>query len=217
MTAEEDMAITFKSTVSVSEVPHYGSTELKDDLWWNAEDFQEFLRVRVALWQEYKDAAKQNRLRGHSFDIQDPMLRSESKRGLGLGRVKLRQNNTKRYIQTVLKEQSRQRREANWQPGVPIDVEKIAEAARKVSASDVQYSIKRAEKDFEETRRDFEKTESQEDIFSPSHGNQDQPEQEPTPSSTDNESPSPDSGQTMKRVKSILLVDREGGGKRRRA
>eukprot|EP00434_Breviolum_minutum_P023233 symbB.v1.2.020491.t1/scaffold1730.1/size104407/4 len=122
-------------------------------------DFQDFLRVRLALANEYKEAVKEKRLRASgSWDIQDPTLKQESRRGLGLGRMKLRQNNTRAYLAAVVNEQSRQRRECNWSQSMVLDDVKLAEVARRISDSDVKASIERAERDSKTVRKDHEET-----------------------------------------------------------
>lgn len=209
---ERQSAISFKATVSVSEVPHLGQTELKRDLWWTPEDFQAFLKIRIALANEYKEAVKEKRLRASgSWDIQDPTLKQESRRGLGLGRMKLRQNNTRAYLAAVVNEQSRQRRECNWSHSIVLDDAKLADVGRRISESDVKASIERAQRDYASVRKEidenfsktFEKERTEESI--------EQPEQEPNPPSpkeSDSESPQ-SSGFGMKRVESVTLVDRE--------
>ena len=213
---ERQNRISFKATVSVSEVPHLGETDIKTDLWWTPEDFQDFLRVRLALANEYKEAVKEKRLRASgSWDIQDPTLKQESRRGLGLGRMKLRQNNTRAYLAAVVNEQSRQRRECNWSQGMVFDDVKLAEVARRISDSDVKASIERAERDSKTVRKDHEETFSKVVEKERTEESIEQPEQEPNPPSPSERSesshePSPQSGGFgMKRVESVTLVDRE--------
>jgi len=211
---ESDRTISFKATVSVSQVPHLGETDLKRDLWWSQEDFAEFLKVRLALANEYKEAVKHQRLRASgSWDIQDPTLRQESRRGLGLGRIKLRQNNTRAYLASVVNEQSRQRREANWAPSFQLDDVKLSEVARKISKSDVEYSVQRAERDHVDVCKEIELSKKLQEVEDePCCTEQmEQPEQEPNPpTSDDSDQGSPaNGGFGMKRVPSIALVDRE--------
>lgn len=214
---ESDRTISFKATVSVSQVPHLGETDLKRDLWWSQEDFAEFLKVRLALANEYKEAVKHQRLRASgSWDIQDPTLRQESRRGLGLGRIKLRQNNTRAYLASVVNEQSRQRREANWAPSFQLDDVKLSEVARKISKSDVEYSVQRAERDYVDVCKEIELLKKlQEEVEDePCCMEQmEQPEQEPNPPTSESDGSDQGSpaggGFGMKRVPSVALVDRE--------
>lgn len=200
------VSVRFKPTVSVSEVPHYEDSDLRDDLWYNDEDYSEFLQLRVALSKEYKHAVRQNRVRASgSFDILDPVLSEESTRGLGFHRIKLRQNNTHDYIAAVLNEQARQRHNANGKPGFVMDDIELSKAAFRISESDVLYSIQRAEKDYLavcETSPTAGKSElmpEQEDSLQ-----MEQPEQR---ASAQHE-PTEDMSHGMLRVPSIPLMDR---------
>mmetsp|Transcript_37743 Transcript_37743/g.70397 ORF Transcript_37743/g.70397 Transcript_37743/m.70397 type:complete len:406 (+) Transcript_37743:38-1255(+) len=208
--AQSGRAISFKATVSVSQVPHLGETDLKRELWWGQEDFADFLKVRVALANEYKEAVKHQRLRASgSWDIQDPTLRQESRRGLGLGRLKLRQNNTRAYLAAVVNEQSRQRREANWAPSFALDDVKLSEVAKRISKSDADYSINRAQRDYESVCKDMEAAKKLDESCE-EENSMEQPEQEPNPPPSDSsEAGSPQNGFGMKRVPSVALVDRE--------
>ncbi|CAE7203957.1 tam [Symbiodinium microadriaticum] len=180
-------------------------------------DFAEFLKVRLALANEYKEAVKHQRLRASgSWDIQDPTLRQESRRGLGLGRIKLRQNNTRAYLASVVNEQSRQRREANWAPSFQLDDVKLSEVARKISKSDVEYSVQRAERDYVDVCKEIELLKKlQEEVEDePCCMEQmEQPEQEPNPPTSESDGSDQGSpaggGFGMKRVPSVALVDRE--------
>eukprot|EP00435_Cladocopium_sp_Y103_P067302 s350_g29.t2 len=121
------------------------------------QDFQAFLKIRIALANEYKEAVKEKRLRASgSWDIQDPTLKQESRRGLGLGRMKLRQNNTRAYLAAVVNEQSRQRRECNWSHSIVLDDAKLADVGRRISESDVKASIERAQRDYASVRKENE-------------------------------------------------------------
>lgn len=215
-------SITFKATVSVSEVPHLGETDIRNELWWTPEDFQDFLRVRLALANEYKEAVKHQRLRASgSWDIQDPTLKQESRRGLGLGRMKLRQNNTRAYLAAVVNEQARQRRECNNVSTILLDDEKLAEVARRISESDAIASIERAQRDYAKAGKEDPQNQECPKIVEEAVEGQDrdhreeeeQPEQEPNPPSPKPPSESSESPQSgsfgMKRVESITLVDRE--------
>ncbi|CAE7567540.1 cgt [Symbiodinium natans] len=179
-------------------------------------DFQDFLQVRLALANEYKEAVKHQRLRASgSWDIQDPTLRQESRRGLGLGRIKLRQNNTRAYLAAVVNEQSRQRREANWAPSFQLDDVKLAETAQRISKNDAEYSIQRAQRDHEDVCKELVMCKKLAEPEDPAEDELlvEQPEQEPIPpTSDDSDVGSPQQrgeGFGMKRVPSVALVDRE--------
>lgn len=141
--------IRFKATVSLSEVPHYGDSDLKDCLWYNDGDYRDFLQLRLSLAKEYKNAVRQHRAhKTGSFDILDPLLSNESTRGFDFHRITLRHNHTHAYIKAVMDEQARQLQDANSRSGFVIDDAELSKAALKVSESDVLYSIERAQKDY---------------------------------------------------------------------
>lgn len=141
--------IRFKATVSVSEVPHYGDSDLQDCLWYNDGDYRVFLQLRLALSKEYKNAVRQHRThKSGSFDILDPLLSNESTRGFDFHRITLRLNHTHAYIKAVLDEQARQLQNTNSRSGFVLDDVELSKTALRVSESDVLYSIERAQQDY---------------------------------------------------------------------
>lgn len=135
-TNSRTFSLTFKPTVSCVEVPdlRIAAADTKRCLWWQADDFAEFLKMRQAITKAYFQAVREKRIDSFTAD-------GESRRGLGLGRERHRLNSTKTYIQTVLAEQARQRRLAIDDP------ERLAEVARAISAADLKHSIESARKD----------------------------------------------------------------------
>eukprot|EP00928_Gymnodinium_smaydae_P037267 TRINITY_DN258_c0_g6_i1.p1 TRINITY_DN258_c0_g6~~TRINITY_DN258_c0_g6_i1.p1 ORF type:complete len:413 (-),score=74.52 TRINITY_DN258_c0_g6_i1:310-1380(-) len=136
---------TFKPTVTCFEVPDLKAIESneKELLWWQASDFADFLRSRVEIAKAYERAVEEGRV--DSFK-QDPMLQNESRRGLGLGRGKVRVNSTRSYISAVLNEQARQRR-----LGIKDD-DRMREVAHAISKIDLAYSMQNAARDELESR-----------------------------------------------------------------
>jgi len=131
------------------------SVEHKSMFWWQQEDFDDFLQVRVEIGKAYRAAAKKLGLdimqvmsvgshgdEGYRAMIQsNPKLAGESRRGLGLGRKRQRARNRDAYIVAVISEQRRQQRtcEASAVPYV-LDSGALAEAARRVSEKDLRYA-----------------------------------------------------------------------------
>lgn len=132
---------TFKPTVSCFEIPNLKELGLqaKGQLWWQASDFTEFLKVRLAIGKAYDEAVKLGL--ACSFTAGP----NESRRGLGLGREKSRRNNTRAYVSAVLKEQERQHSISRY------DAEALRKVAVDVSSSDADYSIKNALRDAAES------------------------------------------------------------------
>jgi len=132
---------TFKPTVSCFEVPNFMDLDLqaKRQLWWQASDFTDFLKVRLAIGKAYDEAVKQGMAAAFTAGP------NESRRGLGLGREKTRRNNTRAYLSAVLKEQERQRNSAGY------DEETLRKVALDISSPDVDYSIQNALKDAAES------------------------------------------------------------------
>eukprot|EP00930_Biecheleria_cincta_P071293 TRINITY_DN58807_c0_g1_i1.p2 TRINITY_DN58807_c0_g1~~TRINITY_DN58807_c0_g1_i1.p2 ORF type:complete len:401 (-),score=67.65 TRINITY_DN58807_c0_g1_i1:359-1561(-) len=200
-------SVRFKATVSVSEMPHYGGSDLQDRLWYSEADYKEFLQLRLALSKEYKHAVRQKRVRpSGSFDILDPLLSEESTRGFGFHRTKLRQNNTHDYITAVLNEQARQLQDAKGRPGFVLDDVELSKAAFRISESDVLYSIERAQKEYLadcETSPTMGKSQhvpKKEDILQMAHPGQE--------STSQHHEPTDDVSDGMLRVPSIPLMDR---------
>lgn len=113
-------------------------TESKASLWWQSTDFAEFMKVRVSMAKAYQEAVQQDRV--ETF-CTDSMVRRESRRGLGLGRAKVRLNNTRAYINAILKEQARQHNVGQ------MDHEKLAMVGQAISTVDLQYSWSNAKRD----------------------------------------------------------------------
>lgn len=154
--------VSFNLRVSCSYVPDLSGApaEKKAILWWQPSDFEDFLQRRVDLGKAYRATAKKLGLQidqvssvgshgdeGYRAMIQIcPMLKGESRRGLGLGRKKQRALNRLNYLATVLGEQRRQQLQAS-EEGQPcrLDWEKIGTIARKVSEKDLKYAQKLAQ------------------------------------------------------------------------
>jgi len=132
---------TFTPTVSCFEVPNLKDLDLeaKMQLWWQASDFTDFLKVRLAIGKAYEEAVEQGMPAAFTAGP------NESRRGLGLGRDKTRHNNTRAYISAVLKEQERQRNIAGY------DEEALRKVALEFSSVVVEYSIQNALKDAAES------------------------------------------------------------------
>mmetsp|Transcript_4390 Transcript_4390/g.11946 ORF Transcript_4390/g.11946 Transcript_4390/m.11946 type:complete len:455 (+) Transcript_4390:68-1432(+) len=153
----------FKPTVSCCSVPNLCEScgaDQKAELWWQANDFAEFLRVRVALGRAYRAVAKRRGVKIDTSTPPEPAWAHESRRGLALGRKRLREKNRQLYIKAVLEEQSRQRAEMllaaqaspTQQPVTFLmDVDKLAEVARQFSARDRCYAAEQAKKEYERT------------------------------------------------------------------
>lgn len=171
--------VTFNPRVSIiytrdlSELP----AERKAVFWWQQEDFDEFLWVRVELGRAYSMVARRMGVgiaevskMGEHYDagyremVQImPELTHESRRGLGLGRKRQRAKSRDAYIAAVLSEQSRQRQAAEARSsraggeGAPrqplqLDAERIAREARRVSQEDGAYAAHAAAQYYEQDR-----------------------------------------------------------------
>lgn len=142
----------------------------KSIIWWQQEDFDEFLKVRVEIGKAYRAAAKLLGLdvmqvssigshgdEGYRAMIQImPELAHESRRGLGLGRKRQRAKNRDCYIASVINEQQRQRDTFIIQhgEGVPfeLDDDMLGRIARAVSKRDLDYAVKLAHLYYEQDR-----------------------------------------------------------------
>mmetsp|Transcript_66146 Transcript_66146/g.125158 ORF Transcript_66146/g.125158 Transcript_66146/m.125158 type:complete len:624 (-) Transcript_66146:185-2056(-) len=158
--------VRFESRVSCRAVPHLSklSPERKAAYWWQPDDFAEFLKVRIEIGKAYRLAARKlgvdimklssvgtHATVGYKTMIQQmPELANESRRGLGLGRKRQRAKNRDQYIETVLKEQSRQRAiaieagkldPADERAFFELDASAVALAAERVSEKDRKYSV----------------------------------------------------------------------------
>jgi len=136
---------TFKPTVSCFEFPSMTnlSEVAKKELWWRPTDFQEFLEARMAIARSYQQHVRDGTMDSFPADL---LARNESRRGLGLGRSKVRLNNTRAYLDAVVQEQARQRLAGR------LDPERLASVALAVSASDLEYSMANAASDAKEAR-----------------------------------------------------------------
>lgn len=142
--------VKFRQTVSWAMVQNLSqlSRDAKAHLWWQAEDFAEFLKVRVAVGRAYRDVAKRRGVPVDSFFPAEPSLAHESRRGLGLGRKQKREKNRRNYIKAVLDEQARQREQRADDSWV-LDAEKISRVAARTSEQDRLDAIVQADKDYE--------------------------------------------------------------------
>jgi len=133
--------------------------EHRAELWWQRQDFNEFLRTRVELGAAYRAVAEQigvdlielasigpHGKQGYQTMIQGaPGLAHESRRGLGLGRRCQRVKNRDAYITAVLGEQLRQQEEASQAGSIGthaamLDDEELARVAQSVSEQDREYA-----------------------------------------------------------------------------
>jgi len=150
--------------------------ERKAEIWWQPQDFDAFLSIRVEIGKAYRAAAKQlgldimqvSSIGSHGDEGYRAMINinsklcGESRRGLGLGRKRQRAKNRDAYIAAVLEEQSRQLKHAggaleesdgsHTSASVKLDAKKIAEKARKVSEKDRLYAHWIAESYFRQDR-----------------------------------------------------------------
>mmetsp|Transcript_90871 Transcript_90871/g.261853 ORF Transcript_90871/g.261853 Transcript_90871/m.261853 type:complete len:483 (-) Transcript_90871:139-1587(-) len=124
------------------------SAERKAEIWWQPEDFDAFLSVRVEIGKAYRAAAKKLGLdimqvssvgshgdEGYRAMISiNSKLCGESRRGLGLGRKRSRAKTRDAYIAAVLNEQLRQQKVGEFDP------DKLAVVARAVSKKDQIYA-----------------------------------------------------------------------------
>jgi len=133
---------TFKPTVSCFEFPSLSVLieVVKKEIWWGPADFKEFLEARMAIARSYQQHVRDGTMSSFPADL---LARNESRRGLGLGRSKVRLNNTRAYLDAVVREQERQRLS-----GI-LDEESLASVACAVSATDRQYSLANAASDAE--------------------------------------------------------------------
>ncbi|CAE7423992.1 cgt [Symbiodinium necroappetens] len=134
----------------------------KAALWWQPDDFAEFLKVRLEIAKAYKTAAQSlgvempsvcsvgpHARRAYVAMVEAyPSLKDESRRGLGLGRKRQRAKNRDAYIAAVVKEQQRQHDLSHF------DEEAIAAVAMRVSQQDRDYAHFLAKMYFEQDRAD---------------------------------------------------------------
>lgn len=138
------------------------SQEQKELIWWQPDDFAEFLRVRIEIGRAYKEVAnslgvnvlKVNSIGSHAKEAYQamievaPELADESRRGLGLGRKRQRAKNRDAYIAAVLEEQTRQRYAGLY------DDDKLASCAQSVSQNDREYAAHLAQMYYEQDGAD---------------------------------------------------------------
>ena len=134
----------------------------KAGLWWQPDDFAEFLKVRLEIAKAYKTAAQSlgvempsvcsvgtHARRAYEKMIEAyPSLKEESRRGLGLGRKRARAKNRDAYIAAVVREQQRQHDLGT------LDEEALANVAMRVSQQDRDYAHFLAQMYFEQDRAD---------------------------------------------------------------
>lgn len=147
--------VQFAPKVSCMLVPNFKvlNPERKVGLWWQQQDFDEFLRVRVEVGRAYREAAKKlGRKVGGAYP-KLPSMAHESRRGLGLGRKKQRAANRDKYIAGVLREQLRQRaahddnaelsdssHQMSRDRPRTINFDAMSRVARAISAQDAEYA-----------------------------------------------------------------------------
>lgn len=133
----------------------------KAQLWWQQDDFDEFLKVRIEIAKAYKAAAQTLGVEfnavcsvgAHSFAGYQamseayPSLKDESRRGLGLGRKRSRAKNRVAYI-SVTREQKRQH-----DLGI-VDEEALSRVAGRHSKNDQEYAHFLAQTYYEQDRAD---------------------------------------------------------------
>ena len=136
--------------------------EKKAQLWWQQDDFDEFLKVRIEIAKAYKAAAQTLGVEfnavcsvgAHSFAGYQamseayPSLKDESRRGLGLGRKRSRAKNRVAYISAVTREQKRQH-----DLGI-VDAEALSRVAGRHSKNDQEYAHFLAQTYYEQDRAD---------------------------------------------------------------
>lgn len=138
------------------------ATEKREHLWWQPDDFVNFLRTRLDIAEAYKAAA--HSLGVEMFNVCSvgdyakaayqatietyPGLKDESRRGLGLGRRNQRARNRDAYLAAVVNEQGRQK-----QLGLH-DPEALASVARAVSRKDREYAHFLAQMYYEQDHAD---------------------------------------------------------------
>jgi len=150
------MRVGCMSVPNLSELPE----TRKAALWWQQEDFADFLKVRLEIAKAYKAAAQSLGVEmpsvcsvgEHAKKAYEqmvtvyPSLRDESRRGLGLGRKRQRAKNRDAYIAAVVKEQRRQHEAAVY------NEEALARVAMKVSQQDRDYAHQLARMYYEQDR-----------------------------------------------------------------
>eukprot|EP00931_Biecheleriopsis_adriatica_P014732 TRINITY_DN11674_c0_g1_i1.p1 TRINITY_DN11674_c0_g1~~TRINITY_DN11674_c0_g1_i1.p1 ORF type:complete len:409 (-),score=62.65 TRINITY_DN11674_c0_g1_i1:61-1287(-) len=133
---------------SLTELPE----EVKATYWWTAEDFEEFVRVRLEVAKAYKKAARALGVDVGGAYPPVPALAHESRRGLGLGRKVQRARNRDRYIRSVLEEQERQKKlfDAGKSKSPISDVGMLSSVALKCSEKDRVYAHETAQMYYEQ-------------------------------------------------------------------
>jgi hypothetical protein len=136
-----------------------------EELWWQEDDFNAFLQVRLKIEIAYRNVAKKLGVdliklssvgpyaaEAYKRMVEEaPYLVHESRRGLELGRRRERAKIRDDYIQAVVKEQRRMRK-AMFYIWSGLDVERLRQVAQKASAEDVLYAIKLANVYYEQDR-----------------------------------------------------------------
>lgn len=156
--------VRFSPEVECMAVPRLleATDQKKAQLWWQQNDFDEFLKVRLEIAKAYKAAAQKMGVElnsvcsvgVHSFAGYQmmretyPGLKDESRRGLGLGRKRSRAKNRVAYISAVSKEQRRQH-----ELGIR-DEDALARVASRFSKNDQQYAHFLAQTYYEQDRAD---------------------------------------------------------------
>lgn len=142
--------VRFDPMIAVVPIPSHCEIppEKRGHLWWQPEDFVNFLRSRLDIAEAYKAAAHslgvemcnvtsvgRHAKEAYAATIEAyPSLKDESRRGLGLGRRHQRARNRDAYLAAVVNEQGRQ-----LQFGIS-DCDALALVARKVSQKDREYA-----------------------------------------------------------------------------
>jgi len=140
--------------------------EQKEKLWWQQHNFDEFVATRVQLGHAYREAAKalgvpvsqvtifgSHHTDGYQAMIEKfPQLADESRRGLGLGRKRQRAMNRDAYVEAVVQEQARQRKQAGCST-CELDADKMATVASAVSKKDREFAARMAQAYYEQDRQ----------------------------------------------------------------
>lgn len=124
----------------------------KSKMWWQPEDFAEFLRVRVLIGRAYHAVAKRRGVAVDSDFPPEPVLAHESRLGLCLGRQEERTQARRRYMSAVLREQARQL--ASGRQG--RDVERLASVAWQASKAERRFATERAARHHQKVCKDPE-------------------------------------------------------------
>jgi len=157
--------VRFEATVSAKHVPDLMelTCEQKEKLWWQPHNFDEFVAIRVELGHAYKEAARalgvpvsqvtifgSHEHQGYKAMIEKyPQLADESRRGLGLGRKRQRAMNRDAYVEAVVEEQARQRKQTGCST-CELDANRMAAVASAVSKKDREYAARIAQSYWEQ-------------------------------------------------------------------